>query len=125
LIHTRQAFAPTVEILSRFSGLRGVFHCYSAGKKGIEPVNKLGFYFGFDGNLTYDEGLQKIANLIPLTKIILETDAPFLSPKPYRKKRNEPAYLVETAKILAEVKKVSLAEIEETTTQNAHQLFNF
>ena len=125
LIHTRKSFPETVEILNQFKDLRGVFHCYSAGRKGMTAVDRLGFYYGFDGNLTYDEGLQKIASLVPSEKILLETDSPFLAPTPFRGQRNQPAYLIETARKLAEIKKVSLKEVSQTTTQNAKKLFEF
>lgn len=123
IIHARQSFKETIAVLEKYPSLKGVFHCYSGGKKGIPSVEKLGFLFGFDGNLTYDFGLQKVVAQIPLEKIILETDSPFLSPEPYRGKRNEPAFLIYTAQKLATLKKTSLEKIDQITTENTLSLF--
>jgi len=122
-IHSRKAYEDTLAVLQNHPSLSGVWHCYSEGKKGIEPISKLGFYFGVDGNLTYDQGLQNVFALIPLEKILLETDAPLLTPEPHRGERNEPAYLAHTAQKLAEIKKTSLKEIDKTTTKNSKKLF--
>lgn len=124
IIHTRKAFEDTIKILADYQGISGVFHCYYNGKNGIEKVQNLGFYFGLDGNLTYDPGLQKVASLIPLERIVLETDAPFLSPDPFRGTRNEPAYVKIAAEIMAKVKNVSFEEVARVTTENAKRLFS-
>lgn len=126
LIHTRQAFKDTIKVLKeaqKSNNLHGVFHCYSAGKKGINQVNELGFSFGVDGNLTYDEGTQNVFRLIPLAKILLETDAPYLSPHPLRGQRNEPANIKIIAEFLAKLKGESLKKITKQTTANALGLF--
>ena len=123
IIHTRKAFADTIEVLKQYQNISGVFHCYSAGKKDIAKVNKLNFYFGVDGNLTYDEGLQNVFKEIPLEKILLETDAPFLSPDPFRGQRNEPKNVKIIAKCLAQLKNVSFEKICRITIQNAQKLF--
>ncbi|MFH1602071.1 MAG: TatD family hydrolase [Candidatus Shapirobacteria bacterium] len=103
-IHSRQAYLDTLAILKSYPKIRGLWHCYSEGKKGIEAIINLGLYFGVDGNLTYDPGLQNVFKLIPLNKIILETDSPLLTPLPFRGQRNEPAYLFYLAKTLAKMK---------------------
>jgi len=123
LVHSREAFDNTVDILKNYH-VGGVFHCYSAGKKGIAKVVELGFYFGVDGNLTYDTGLQNVFAQIPLEKTLLETDAPFLSPVPHRSKKNEPAFLVFIAKKLAEIHRVSFKKIDAITTKNAFDLLD-
>lgn len=128
IIHSRKAFKETVDVLAQFSlkskrKPRGVFHCYSAGKKGVEKVNQLDFYFGVDGNLTYDSGLQNVFAKIPIEKILLETDAPFLSPIPKRGKRNEPSLMIHTAQKLATLKDLPLEKIDQTTSANAIALF--
>ncbi len=123
LVHTREAFKDTLQIIKEHKGLKGVFHCYSAGKKGIKKINELDFFFGLAGNFTYDQGLQNVAKQIPLDKILLETDCPFLSPKPYRGLRNEPKNVKIIAKCLAQVKGVSFEKICQITTQNAKILF--
>ena len=126
VIHSRQAFHETIAILEQHAipKLEGVFHCYSAGKKGIKRTDSLGFYFGVDGNLTYDEGLQDTFQQIPLKKILLETDCPFLAPVPYRGQRSEPAHVKITAEFLAKIKGVSFDQVARTTTQNAVSLFH-
>ncbi len=123
-IHSRKAYQDTLSILQNHPTLKSVWHCYSEGKKGIEEILKLGFCFGVDGNLTYDQGLQNVFTQIPLDKILLETDAPFLTPEPHRGERNEPAYLINTAKTLAKIKKITLKEVENITTQNTKALFS-
>jgi len=124
IVHSRKTFEQTIEILNGFPGAKGVFHCYSAGIKSIEKVAKLGFYFGIDGNLTYDTGLQNVVAKIPLEKILLETDSPFLAPVPYRQKQNEPSLLPLIAKKLAEIKGISLEKADKITTENAIRLFS-
>lgn len=124
LVHCREAFSQTLETLKKYPEIKGVFHCYSAGKKGIAKIEKLGFLFGVDGNLTYDEGLQNVFRQIPLEKIVLETDCPFLAPIPFRGQRNEPAYIKIIAKTLAEIKNFSFEKVADTTTKNAFGLIN-
>lgn len=138
IVHSRQTFNETFEVLQKYflsSGrkLRGVFHCYSSGKSEVKKVEAINFYFGLDGNLTYDLGLQNVAKIIPLEKIVLETDSPFLAPIPYRglrneaeqaySWRNEPKNVKIIAELLANIKGVSLQEIIQKTTKNAQDLF--
>lgn len=123
LIHSRQAFSQTLEILEKHPKIKGIFHCYSGGKKGIAGVQKLGFLFGVAGNLTYDEGLQNVFRQIPLKNIVLETDCPFLAPLPWRGKTNQPAFILKTAEKLAEIKNLPLEKIAALTTKNAKNLF--
>ena len=125
IIHTRKAFHETTNILEQYAipKLEGVFHCYSAGKKGIKKVNQLGFFYGVDGNLTYEEGLQIVFQQIPLEKILLETDCPFLAPEPFHGQRSEPAYIKIIAEFLAKLKKIQPDKIAQATTQNAEKLF--
>lgn len=125
LIHSREAFSEVIEILNKYASpkLKGVLHCYSAGKKGIKKVNQLGFFFGVDGNLTYDVGLQNVFKQIPLEKILLETDCPFLAPEPYRGTRSEPAHVKIIAECLAKLKEVNLEEVAKITIKNAKNLF--
>lgn len=123
LVHSREAFPQTIEILEKFKNLKGIFHCYSGGKKGVKKVQDLGFLFGVAGNLTYDEGLKNVFRQIPLEKIVLETDCPFLAPLPFRGQRNESSYLKYTAKTLAEIKNIPLEKIAQITTKTAQNLF--
>lgn len=126
IIHCRKAFKDFIEILEKedLPSKRGVFHCYAAGKKQIEKVIALGFYFGLTGNITYDEGLQNVFSLIPLEKIILETDSPYLSPTPYREKTNEPANVSVIAEFLAKLKNKPIKEISKQTEKSVEKLFN-
>lgn len=125
IIHCRKSFEDIISILNKSYGglLKGVFHCYSGGKKGIKKVLDSGFYFGIDGNITYDQGLQNVVQEIPLEKIVLETDAPFLSPEPFRGKRNEPANISIIAEWVAKIKEKSIVETLKIISQNTEQLF--
>ena len=124
-VHSRKASSDTLKILNKYAkrGLRGVWHCYSGGKKRISQVDKSAFYFGVDGNLTYDVGLQNVFKQIPIEKILLETDCPFLAPEPHRGSHNEPAHIKIIAEYLAKIKGVSFEEIAKITTETAHKLF--
>ncbi|MCX6725702.1 MAG: TatD family hydrolase [Candidatus Shapirobacteria bacterium] len=126
IVHSRKSLAQTLEILNPLKNkITGVIHCYSGGKSDIHKIEEIGFYFGLDGNLTYDIGLQNVAKLIPLEKIVLETDCPFLTPQPYRGLRNKPKNVKIIAEFLAEIKGISLQEqeISQKTTKNAQDLF--
>jgi len=128
IIHSRKTFNETFNLLQKYflsskGKLKGVFHCYSAGKSEVKKVEAINFYFGLNGNLTYDLGLQNIVKIMPLEKIILETDCPFLTPVPYRGLRNEPQNVKIIAKFLARAKEVTLKEVAQVTTQNAQNLF--
>jgi len=95
LIHAREAVDETISLLDNLNNLRGVFHCYAGGRKRISKILALPghWYFGLDGNITYDFGLQKVAKLIPPERLLIETDSPFLTPAPHRGEQNTPAYL--------------------------------
>jgi TatD DNase family protein len=116
-IHAREAVDETIEILSALTH-QGVFHCYAGGKKRIPKILNLPgeWYFGFDGNLTYDEGLQNTVKLIPENRIIIETDSPYLTPIPHRGETNTPVYLpLIQEKINAVLGKDLTKQIEENT----------
>lgn len=105
--------------------LKGVFHFYSGGKKRLKlflPFEN--FMFGVDGPVTYDEGLQQVVKEIPLNRLVLETDCPFLAPLPHRSERNEPAYIPLIAQKVAELKGDSLEEVARQTTENVAKIFN-
>ena len=126
-IHCRDAFNEVVGCLQKFnpSQLRGVFHCFTGTPEMAKQIARLGeFYYGIGGPATY-KNAKFIADIpqIPLSKILLETDAPYLPPVPYRGKRNEPAYVVYVAQKLAQVYDVSVTEIEKQTTENVKTLF--
>ena len=127
IIHTRDSFDDVMEIVEdeKTENLRGVFHCFTGTQEEAERILNLdGFYLGIGGVLTFKN--SKLANVvkeIPLERLVLETDSPFLTPHPYRGKRNESAYLVLVARKLAEVKNVDLETIARVTTENAESLF--
>ncbi|MEK7502336.1 MAG: TatD family hydrolase [Patescibacteria group bacterium] len=133
-IHNRHAGKDIIEILSAYEtellNPPGMFHCMSGDIDFLKKVLDLGFYVGFDGNITYDglapgedTLLTELVKETPLDKIIAETDSPFLTPQPYRGRRNEPSYVIIVGQFLAKIKGVSFKEIEEKTTENAHNLF--
>ncbi|HMB90228.1 MAG TPA: TatD family hydrolase [Rhodothermales bacterium] len=104
--------------------LRGIFHCFTGPDWLAEEAADLGFLLGLGGVLTFkNSGLDAIIRDVPLDRLVLETDAPYLAPVPYRGKRNEPSYTRYVAEKLAEVKEVSIEEIERVTTANAERLF--
>jgi len=125
-IHTRNAMGETIEAVKPFAkkGLRGVFHCFSGSKESAEQIISMGFHLGLGGVLTYkNAGVAEAVKDIPMEYLVLETDAPYLSPVPYRGKTNEPAFMLEVAKKLAEIKSLPLHEIAAITTSNAEKLF--
>jgi TatD DNase family protein len=127
VLHTREAFQETYEVMAREQDgtLRGVFHCFSGTAAEAEQALELGFYLGIGGVATFKNGgLDKLLPQVPLDRILLETDCPYLAPVPHRGKRNEPAYLPLIARRVAEIKDVPLAELAEKTTANCRTLFN-
>jgi len=127
-IHCREAFDDVLSILEKNhdSKLKGVLHCFTGNLEQAKRLIAMGFYLGIGGVLTYkNAGLDKVIKEIDLKHMVLETDAPFLPPTPYRGKRNESSYTIYIAEKLAEVKNTTLSEIADVTTQNAKKLFNF
>ena len=126
VIHSRESTEECIDVIKKYRdrGLTGVFHCFGGT---IEQANKIvetGFYLGIGGVLTFKKsGLDTVMKDIPITKIILETDAPYLAPVPYRGKRNEPAYIPYIAQKLADVKEISIEQVADITTKNARELF--
>ncbi len=128
VIHARQADDDMIAIL-REESARGAFpailHCFTAGEALAMTGVELGFYVSFSGILTFktSEDMRRIARLIPRDRLLVETDAPYLAPVPFRGKRNEPAYVVETAKVLGETLGVGFDEIAAITTANARRCY--
>ena len=128
-IHTRDADDDTLAILEDEHARNGAFpailHCYTGGPKLAERAVELGLYVSFTGVVTFkkSEALRDIARDVPLDRLLVETDAPFLAPEPYRGKTNEPSYVVHTAEALAKVKGVTPAELASATTDNFFRLF--
>lgn len=126
-IHCREAFDPIYEILSSYKSLpRSIFHCFSGNLEQANKILALGnFKLGIGGVVTFkNAGLDKVVEQIDLEHIVLETDAPYLAPVPFRGKRNEPAYLLEVAKKVAMLKNCSINEVAEVSSKNAEFIFN-
>jgi TatD DNase family protein len=127
-IHTREAEADTLAILGeewRDSGLGGVIHCFTGTRAFAEAAVELGFLISFSGVVTFKkaEELRETASSLPIEKLLIETDSPFLAPVPYRGRRNEPAYVVETARAIAELRGVEPEEVGRITSDHFKQLF--
>jgi TatD DNase family protein len=128
VIHTRDAFNEAYQIISEMKAIhpsiRGVFHCFSGTAEQAQKAIDLGFYLGIGGVVTFkNSGLDKVVEKIDLKHIVLETDSPYLSPDPYRGKRNESCYLIKAAEKIAEIKGISLEEVAAITTQNSMDIF--
>ena len=127
IIHCRDAMEELLGYLeSRDSVPEGVFHCFAGGPGEAERALRLGFHVSFAGNITYPrrtETLRQAALVIPPERLLIETDAPFLSPQPVRGRRNEPAFLRHSLAFLAELRGVSSSELEATSTHAARRLF--
>ncbi|HBL39310.1 TPA: hypothetical protein DDZ10_01420 [Candidatus Uhrbacteria bacterium] len=128
VIHCRDAYADQAQMIEKAIDKgqlvqRGVMHCFTGTLAEAQRFIELGFLISFSGIVTFSKELAEVAKALPLEKILIETDAPYLAPAPMRGKRNEPAYVLHTAKFLAEFKGVRLEELSETTTQNAKHIF--
>ncbi len=128
IFHCREAISTLLELLeARDSVPPGVFHCFEGGPLEAERGLALGFHISFAGNVTYKNAgrLQQAAGTVPLDRLLLETDSPYLPPHPHRGKRNEPAYTTLTCDFLAELMNLSPREVDEATTENTRRLFRF
>jgi TatD DNase family protein len=126
VIHTRNAMAETIEAVKPFAakGLNGIFHCFGDTVEAAHQIIDMGFLLGIGGVLTYkNAGLPAVLEHIDLAHMVLETDAPYLTPVPFRGKRNESSYLKYIAEKLAETKNVTVEEVAEITTRNAEKIF--
>jgi TatD DNase family protein len=128
VIHSREADEDTVSILrDELSGAkrRGVMHCFGGSRRMMEMVVELGFMISFAGNVTFKkaEDLREVARNVPLERLLVETDCPFLTPVPFRGRRNEPARVVEVARFLAELRGMTLEEMGRLTSDNFARFF--
>lgn len=124
-LHVRNAYTEIFEVLEKHSvDRRGVLHCFSGTLSDAKKAVDMGYMLGIGGVVTFKKNeLAKIVAELPLQNILLETDAPYLAPTPYRGKRNESAYVLNVAQMVAEIKNTSLEQVAETTLQNAVELF--
>ena len=128
VIHSRNSIDECIDLVNKNQNgnLKGVFHCFSGSIEQALRITDLNFYVGIGGVLTFKKsGLDRVADQLGLDHIVLETDAPYLAPVPFRGKRNECSYLKYVAEKLAGIKKMAVEEIAETTTENAKELFDF
>ena len=128
IVHSRDADDETVEILAEECAdpdFKGIMHCFGGTAQMAEALMNLGFLISFAGNVTFKkaDNLRDAARVVPLERLLIETDCPFLTPVPFRGKRNEPAYVVETAKFLADFYGVELARLANQTTRNFLEFF--
>lgn len=125
-IHCRDAFNEVFEVVSspEFKNVRGIFHCFSGNEGQAVKLVELGYYLGIGGVVTFkNSGLDAAIQNIPLENLVLETDAPYLAPVPYRGKRNESSYLLEVAQKLADIKQTSVEKVARITGENANRIF--
>lgn len=126
VIHTRNAMQETIEMVKAFApkGIRGIFHCFSGSLESARQIIRLGFYLGIGGVITYkNAGVAEVLETIDIKHLVLETDAPYLTPVPFRGKRNESAYIEHIVNKLASIKGCTQEEIAEITTANAQNIF--
>jgi TatD DNase family protein len=133
IIHTRAAAEDTIRILreegagTADGGVAGVMHCFTESLEVALAAIEMGFYISFSGILTFKSAkdLQAVAKALPLDRILIETDSPYLAPMPHRGKMNEPGFVRHVGEFLADIKGVSVTEVQETTTKNFFKLFQF
>jgi TatD DNase family protein len=125
IVHTRDADDDTIELLKKENSSRGVIHCFTSGERLADFALERGFFISFSGILTFPkaQALAAIASRIPLDRILVETDCPYLAPVPHRGKRNEPAFVTDTARVIAQLRGISLDELAACTSGNFHSLF--
>jgi TatD DNase family protein len=128
IIHTREADDDTIRLLREVGQgkARGVMHCFSGGQKLAQQSLDLGFYISFSGIITFKKAdeLREVVKYVPLDRILVETDSPYLAPLPHRGMRNEPAFVAHTAQMAAQLKGITMEEVAAKTTENFFQLFN-
>ena len=128
VIHSRDALDEAIAVVQEYHsrGLRGIFHCFGGTLEQAESIIKTGFYLGIGGIITYkNSGVAAVIANLDMNHLVLETDAPYLTPVPFRGKRNESSYLKYIAAKIAEVKDLSLEEVASVTTLNANKVFGF
>ena len=125
IVHEREAHADGMAVVDEFPTVKGVFHCYSGSAEMARQLVNLGWYIGFTGVLTFKNARKalEVAASIPLDRLVLETDCPYMAPEPFRGKRNHPGYLYRMAERLAELRGLSVEEIQRITTENGKRLY--
>ena len=125
IVHEREAHEDGMTIVKEFPTVKGVFHCYSGSAEMARQLVELGWYIGFTGVLTFKNARKavEVAASIPLERIVLETDCPYMAPDPFRGKRNDPGKLYRMAEKLAEIRGISVEEIHRITVENGKRLY--
>lgn len=125
IIHTRDAFDETLEILKEEKASSGVFHCYTGNLEYAKKVIDIGFYVSFSGIVTFKNAIEikEAAKGIPIEKMLIETDCPFLTPIPHRGKRNQPLFVKHVAEEIAKIREIPIEEVAEITSKNTKKLF--
>ena len=125
IVHEREAHEDGMAIVKEFPKVKGVFHCYSGSAEMARQLVDLGWYIGFTGVLTFKNARKAVetAQTIPLERIVLETDCPYMAPVPFRGKRNHPGYLYRMAEVLAEIRGISVEEVHRVTMENGKRLY--
>lgn len=126
IIHDREAHADTLKIVEEFPEVKGVFHCYSGSTEMAQRLISLGYLISFTGVITYKNAKKavEVVENIPLDKLMIETDSPYMSPEPFRGKRNSSLYVYRMAEAIADIKNIPLDEVINQTTENGKKLFN-
>ena len=125
VIHSRDAVKDTIDILKKHPNLRGVIHCFSGSLETAQIYIKMGYLLGIGGVVTFkNSNLYKVVENIDLTNIVLETDSPYLTPEPFRGKKNSSKYIPIIAESIANIKNVDVSEVENMTTLNANKMFD-
>ena len=123
VVHCRESDDDILSGILESGHNSGVIHCFASDLDFAEKILETGFYLSFTGMITFVKELEEVVRAVPLSKMMVETDSPYLTPKPYRGKKNEPAYVLHVAEKIAELKEISLEEVAKSTTKTALQLF--
>ena len=125
VVHEREAHGDALEILDNFTDVRGVFHCYSGSLEMAKELVRRGWYIGFTGVITFKNARKavEVAEWLPLSRTLIETDCPYMAPEPFRGRRCEPGMVPQMAKKIAEIKGVDTERVAEATRRNAYELF--
>ena len=126
IIHDREAHGDILQLLKDYGqGVRGIFHCYSGSYEMAKELLKMGYYFGFGGTLVFPKSKKQkeMITQLPMERIVIETDAPYLTPPPYRGKRNEPAYVQYVAEEIARLRGMTVSEVQQITLENGKAIF--
>ena len=125
IVHERDAHADGMAVVEEFPTVTGVFHCYSGSLEMAKELVKRGWYIGFTGVLTFKNARKavEVASQLPLDRLVLETDCPYMAPEPFRGKRNHPGYLYRMAEKLAELRGMTPEEIKAITMENGKRLY--